>query len=182
MTTNTKHDAIDSTKMFHLPNSDIKVYVAIVLISDSLSKDKEHWREKDKSGKIAETALSQNPFVISTIDVIPDELENIQIMVKNLIKKENINFILTIGGTGISRRDVTIEAIKPLLEKELQGFGELFRYKTYEEKKTISIMTRAMAGVIDKTLICSLPGSPNAVQLGLNLILPEVQHILNLRI
>lgn len=181
MTINNKYEAVDSTKMFHLPKNELKVYVAIVVISDSLSKDRDHWREKDKSGNLAESMLRREPFIVSMIDVIPDEITEIQTMIKNLVKKENINFILTIGGTGIAKRDITLEAIKPLLEKELIGFGELFRQKTFEEKGTISIMTRTTAGVIDTTLICCLPGSPNAVKLGVSLIGPEILHILNLR-
>ena len=181
MTINDKHDAIDSTKMFHLPKTDWTVYVGIIIISDTLSQDKEHWREKDKSGALAESMLRKKPFIVSIVDVIPDEIEVIQNTIKSLVKKENINLVITIGGTGIAQRDVTFEAIKPLFEKELIGFGELFRQKTFEEKGTISIMTRATAGVINSTLICCLPGSPNAVKLGINLLEPEVLHILNLR-
>ena len=181
MTINDKHDAIDSTKMFHLPKTDMTIYVAIIVISDSLSKIKDHWREKDKSAMVAESMLRKIPFIISIVDVISDEVEEIQKTIKSLVKKENINFVLTTGGTGIAKRDVTLEAIRPLLDKELIGFGELFRQKTFEEKGTISIMTRATAGVIDKTLICCLPGSPNAVKLGINLIEPQILHVLNLR-
>ena len=174
-------DSGTNTKKFHLPEKEINIYVAIIVISDSLSKNKDNWREKDKSGKIAESLLSKRPFTISTIEVIPDDIATIQTKIKNLIEVENINFILTIGGTGISLRDVTIEAIRFLLDKELPGFGELFRLKTFEEKGTISIMTRVFAGVKDKCLIVCLPGSPSAVNLGITLIEPEIQHILNLR-
>ena len=181
MTINSKHDAIDSTKQFHVPKTELPVYVAIIVISDSLSKDKEHWREKDKSCKIAESILTKQPNTISIVDVIPDDSMEIKKTLNDLILKQNINLIITIGGTGVSKRDVTIETIKPMLEKELIGFGELFRQKTFEEKGSISIMTRCLAGVINTTLICCLPGSPNAVKLGLSLQEPEIQHILNLR-
>ena len=181
MTINNKHNATDSTKMFHLPKQDVNVFVAILVISDSLSKLGENWREKDKSANLAESMLRKEPFIISIVEVTPDDPIKIKNKVNELIKKEKINFLLTIGGTGIAKRDITIETVKPMLEKELNGFGELFRTKTYEEKGSISIMTRSLAGVIDKTLICCLPGSPNAVKLGLTLIESEIQHILNLR-
>lgn len=181
MASNNNFESLDTTKNFHLPKTEIPVYCAILVISDSLSKDKEHWREKDKSGSLAESMLRKKPFIVSSIEVIPDDIDGIQETVSELIRTENINFILTIGGTGISRRDQTIEALRTLFEKELRGFGELFRQKTFEEKGTVSIMTRATAGVADDTLICCLPGSPNAVKLGITLIEPEIQHILHLR-
>ena len=181
MASNNTFEAVDTTKKFHVPKTEIPVYCAILVISDSLSKEGELWREKDKSGKLAESMLSKKPFIISSIDVLPDEIDEIQERVSELIGMEKINFILTIGGTGISRRDVTIEALRAMFEKELSGFGELFRQKTFEEKETVSIMTRATAGVADDTLICCLPGSSNAVKLGITLIESEIQHILNLR-
>lgn len=180
MTINDKPNVIDTTKAFHLPKTDRTIYVAIIVISDSLSKDKEHWRDKDKSCSIAESMLRKTPFIVSIVDVIPDDSDKIQSTIRELVKHENINFVLTIGGTGIAKRDITIESVRPLLEKELVGFGELFRQQTFDEKGTISIMTRATAGVIDTTLICCLPGSPNAVKLGISLIEPEIQHVLNL--
>jgi len=111
---------------------------------------------------------------------VPDEIDQIQEIVTEYITRE-VSLIITIGGTGISSRDVTVEAIFPLLEKELPGFGELFRIKTYKEVGTLSIMTRALAGVVKKTCIVSLPGSTNAVELGTKLILQELLHIVNLR-
>jgi molybdenum cofactor biosynthesis protein B len=181
MASNNKFEVIDSTKKFHLPKQEFIIYIAIIVISDSLTREKENWRDKDKSCALAESMLRKDRNIISIIEVIPDDISKIQSTINDLVANENINFILTIGGTGISFRDVTFEAVKPLLEKELIGFGELFRQKTFEEKGTISIMTRSLAGIIDRTIICCLPGSPNAVRLGISLIEPEIQHILNLR-
>jgi molybdenum cofactor biosynthesis protein B len=85
--------------------------------------------------------------------------------------------IITTGGTGIGERDITIETLKKIFDKELDGFGEIFRYETYQELGTGALLTRATAGVYKKTLIISMPGSPNAVKLGLKIILPELGHL-----
>ncbi|MFX0183935.1 MAG: molybdenum cofactor biosynthesis protein B [Candidatus Hodarchaeota archaeon] len=171
-----------STREKHIIDKNIPLSASIIVVSDSLSAiGGKTWRKMDKSAKKAEEILRINGIIIKNISVIADEINQI----KNKISKEiesEVSLLLTIGGTGISPRDVTIEAITPLLEKELSGFGELFRYKTYEEVGTVSIMTRALAGVTQKTCIVCLPGSINAVELGTNLILEELLHIINLRI
>ncbi len=175
-------DENQTTKEKHIKNKNIKIHAAIIMVSDSLSKLNEDQRNKnDRSSKIAISALQESMINISLNETIyiEDNKEKIATEVRKLVAQP-IDFILTIGGTGIAPRDVTIEAIKPIISKELIGFGELFRFKTYEEVGTVSIMTRALAGIKDQTLIVSLPGSPNAVELGLKLIIPELVHIFNL--
>ncbi|MDU4929573.1 MAG: molybdopterin-binding protein, partial [Staphylococcus epidermidis] len=90
-----------------------------------------------------------------------------------------LDVIITTGGTGISQRDVTIEAVRPLLTKELEGFGELFRYLSYtEDVGTRALLTRAIAGTCDNTLIFALPGSTGAIKLAIEkLIKPELSHL-----
>jgi molybdenum cofactor biosynthesis protein B len=134
----------------------------------------------DKSANLAKEILQAENLDVSEISVIPDEILKIQSKVNQHIEK-GTSLILTIGGTGVSVKDVTIEAIKPILEKEMQGFGELFRNITYKEVGTVSIMTRALAGVTKNSCVVCLPGSPNAVELGTKLILEELLHIINLR-
>ena len=93
------------------------------------------------------------------------------------MRREGIEVIITTGGTGISKRDITIETIKPLFQKELDGFGEIFRYESYKEVGTGAILSRATAGVYNGTLIVALPGSPHAVDLGMKIIIPELGHL-----
>ena len=173
-----------TTKSKHLPKEPLKIQARIFVISDSLhhlKKTGKNWKETDKSGQIAKETLQRSfPDIDLVLDVLPDELDLISEAVTTSIE-EQISLILTLGGTGISTRDVTIEAISPLIEKELTGFGELFRLKTYETVGTISIMTRTLAGVAQKSCITCLPGSPNATRLGLELILTELAHVLALR-
>ncbi|MHA2327998.1 MAG: MogA/MoaB family molybdenum cofactor biosynthesis protein [Candidatus Hodarchaeales archaeon] len=170
-----------SAREKHIIDPDIPLIASIIVISDSLTAaGGKRWRKLDTSAKKAEEILSANKIPISNTFTVPDEKGVIQESISNEIEKQT-SLVITIGGTGISSRDVTIEAIKPLLEKVLVGYGELFRNKTYEEVGTVSIMTRALAGVTRKSCIVCLPGSTNAVQLGINLILKELIHIMNLR-
>ncbi len=163
------------------------VNVSAVIVSDSLSKlDENERKQRDKSTPIIREMLeTQQHFRarIITIEFIPDEKDALRNLVIQKTKSFNslpIHWIIFSGGTGISPRDVTIEAVRPLLEKELPGFGELFRLKTYEQVGTVAIMTRALAGIVGRTLVTCLPGSPHAVRLGLELIIPEIKHLLSL--
>ncbi|MHA2244981.1 MAG: MogA/MoaB family molybdenum cofactor biosynthesis protein [Candidatus Hodarchaeales archaeon] len=170
-----------STKEKHIVDRDIPLSAIIVVVSDSLSAvGEKKWKKLDKSAKKAEEILTTNGVTIRKSIVVADEMHQI----REVITKETtteVSLLITIGGTGIAARDVTIETATPLLEKELVGYGELFRIKTYKELGTVSIMTRALAGVIGKTCIVCLPGSTNAVELGTKLILKELLHIINLR-
>ncbi len=170
-------------KKSHVKTNLAKIPTYLAVVSDSLYlADEETRRLKDKSGKIArsllEEQLSDILEIAKEITYLPDDILHIRNFILHNQKSSSL-FIL-MGGTGIARRDVTIEAVKTLFEKVLDGFGELFRLKTYEEVGTVSIMTRAMAGIYNESLILCLPGSPNAVKLGINLIIPEIKHIFSL--
>ncbi|MHA1668338.1 MAG: MogA/MoaB family molybdenum cofactor biosynthesis protein [Candidatus Heimdallarchaeaceae archaeon] len=170
-----------TTKHKHIIDPDIEIKTRLIVVSDSLSSlSPQERKNRDKSSFIAKGLLEEKKHIHIETLYVPDEEEEIQDQLKYSLE-QNFNLAIFIGGTGIGRRDVTIEAVKPALEKELQGFGELFRYLTYKEVGTVSIMTRALAGVIGKSVVVCLPGSPNAVKLGINLILQELIHILNLR-
>jgi molybdenum cofactor biosynthesis protein B len=102
----------------------------------------------------------------------------IQETMLEMLHSYEVDAIISTGGTGITPADVTIEAVRPIIEKELPGFGELFRHLTYQEIGSAAVMSRAMAGVaLGKAVFC-LPGSPHAVKLCLErFILPETAHI-----
>ena len=170
----------ETTKEKHIKNKDIKIRTNIIVVSDSLSSMTEQERKlKDRSSKIAVQQLMENGCEVNNIRYCPDEIELIRKLVNDGIDN-GIELIITIGGTGIAQRDVTIEAVEVLLAKKLPGYGELFRHLTYQEVGTVSIMTRAIAGVNKNSVIVCLPGSPNAVRLGVSLILKEIIHIQNL--
>lgn len=113
--------------------------------------------------------------------IISDEQFQIEDLIKNEIfdAKSDIHCVILSGGTGITKRDITIETVKPFFEKELPGFGELFRMYSFDYVKTSTILSRATAGVIKDTIVFCIPGSPNAVEIALNKIIgPELPHIM----
>ncbi|CDG65392.1 MAG: molybdopterin adenylyltransferase [Methanobacterium sp.] len=164
----------------HKKHSPLKVKVGIITLSDSKSVSSHHIDEnfvsckEDISGKLIIESLDQHEIV--AYQVIPDDAD---LLLEAIEKIMNLGaqIIISTGGTGIGKRDITIETIKPLFDKELNGFGEVFRYETYKELGTGAIMTRATAGVWKETLLVALPGSPNAVQLGMKILKPELGHL-----
>lgn len=167
----------------HRKHSPLKVKVGIITLSDSKSNQREFMDSKikdippndDLSGKIIMESLEDQHEIVS-YKIIPDDAE---LLLKNLDKMRNsgAEIIITTGGTGIGKRDITIETITPLFKKELNGFGEIFRYESYKELGAGAMLSRATAGVWKETLLVALPGSPNAVQLGMKIIKPELGHL-----
>ena len=110
--------------------------------------------------------------------ILKNDADAVRQKIYELLKQEELQVVITSGGTGVSHRDVTIETISPILKKKLDGFGELFRSLTYQEIGTVSIMSRAIAGVVEGKVILCLPGSLGAVTLAMDkIILPEIGHL-----
>lgn len=147
---------------------------AVLTVSDTRTT------ETDKGGQSVQTLLQTADFEVEIQHymIVKDELTAIQSTVQQWLTGD-VDVIVTTGGTGIAPRDVTIEAVTPLLDKEIEGFGELFRYLSFtEDVGTRSLLSRAVAGTAKRTLIFCLPGSTGAVKLALNrLILPELTHL-----
>jgi len=97
---------------------------------------------------------------------------------RGIAEKSDADALVICGGTGLSSQDLTLEAVEPLFEKTLPGFGEIFRYKSLEEVGTRALLTRAAAGIYQGRPIFCLPGSPGAARLGIDLILAEIDHII----
>lgn len=155
------------------PDSElITLNCAVLTISDTRTV------ETDKSGQLIQEFLQANQHKIVDYQIIKDDPQGIINELSRLGKKEELAVIICNGGTGIAPRDTTYDALVQLLEKTLPGFGELFRYLSYQEIGSRAIASRAVAGVYQGKLIFSLPGSSNAVKLGLEkLILPELTHL-----
>ena len=132
---------------------------------------------EDVSGRIIIDLLESAGHKLQSYALISDEAESIIARVRVLISHADV--IITTGGTGLAPRDVTIEAVQQMLQKEIPGFGELFRTISYQKIGSSAMLTRATSGIIGNTAIFCLPGSPNAVTLAMEaLILPELGHIL----
>ncbi len=128
----------------------------------------------DISGAIIVDALRESGHTVR-YTLLSDDLDMIQHW---FAKAMDGDAIVTTGGTGLSPGDITIEAIRPLLGKEMPGFGEIFRLKSMDEIGYAAMLTRAIAGVARGRAVFCMPGSPNAVRLGIEIIAPEIGHVI----
>ena len=134
--------------------------------------------ETDSSGQRIMHMLNDAGHAVVAYHLIKDEPSKIKAKVKATLTDKKIQAIIINGGTGISKRDSTFEAVDAMLEKRLVGFGEIFRYLTYQDIGSPAIMSRATAGIIKGRVLFSTPGSENAVRLAMEkLILPELGHL-----
>jgi molybdenum cofactor biosynthesis protein B len=130
----------------------------------------------DESGGVIRELLQKAGHEIAHYEVVPDAPERIRDLVIEHLSREDL--VIITGGTGIAPRDSTIEAVRPLMNKELEGFGELFRMLSYEEIGSAAFLSRAIAGVANGRILVALPGSPSACRLAMEkLLLPELRHM-----
>ncbi|TGB00011.1 MogA/MoaB family molybdenum cofactor biosynthesis protein [Sporolactobacillus shoreae] len=157
----------------HKKLADQQVSCKVITISDTRT------RETDKSGMAMIELIQEHGFLVSSYEVVKDEKASIQRAVLSGCSDEHVDVVLTNGGTGITKRDVTIEAVSSLIEKKITGFGELFRMISYtEDIGSAAMMSRAVAGTLLGKAIFSMPGSTGAVRLAMRqLILPELAHV-----
>ena len=137
-------------------NKDKSLNIAILTISDTREK------ENDKSGKMLRSCIDPSVHNVQDYLICKDDKYQIREIISKWINTENFHVIITTGGTGITGRDGTPEAVIPLFDKKIDGFGELFRYISYDKIKTSALQSRACAGVSNATYIFCLPGSPSA--------------------
>jgi len=130
----------------------------------------------DESGETALNKLRGLGHEAEYLGVVNDDVEMIRTRLAEAIDA-GFDVVIISGGTGIARRDVTIEAVRPLLEKELEGFGEILRMESYKRIGAAAALTRALAGVRGGRVIIALPGSPDAVATALEIFGPELPHM-----
>ena len=156
----------------HRESAPETVRVAILTISDTRTP------ETDTGGDIAEELLEDAGQEVVERRIVRDEVAGIRNNLIDLLARSDVDAVLTTGGTGISARDTTFEVVDRMLEKKLDGFGEIFRMLSYEEIGAAAIMSRAIAGAVGTKFVASLPGSRNAVRLAVEkLLVPELAHV-----
>ena len=138
----------------------VPVNVAVMTVSDSRTK------ENDTSGNVLVDRLTAEGHVLAERGIIADDVYKIRETISRWIASSDVDVIITTGGTGLTGRDITPEAIRPLLDKEIEGVGELFRQVSYEEIGTSTVASRAFGGVANGTFIFCLPGSTGACRTG----------------
>ncbi len=148
------------------------VRVAVLTISDTRT------RETDTGGDVVEETMRGAGHEVVAREIVRDEATSIRMQLADLLARSDVDAVVTTGGTGISGRDTTYEVVERMIEKRLDGFGEIFRMLSYEEIGAAAMLSRALAGAVGTKLVASLPGSRNAVRLGMEkLLVPEVAHI-----
>ncbi len=156
----------------HRKAAAVSVSCAVITVSDTRSL------ETDTGGQRVVDLLEEAGHRVVERRIVPDEEAAIAAAAHDAIEAPSVQAVVLTGGTGVAPRDVTPEAVRPLLEREVPGFGELFRMLSYEEIGSGALLSRALAGLAQGTVLFVLPGSRGAVQLGLKkLVLPEVGHL-----
>lgn len=146
--------------------------VFVVTVSDTRTE------EDDESGRLCRTLVEGGGHEVVGKVILPDEPEKVRARCRELVASGAVDAILLTGGTGISRRDTTYEAVSGLLDKRLDGFGELFRMLSYQEIGSRALASRAVAGASGGVLLFAMPGSTKAVRLAMEkLVVPELGHL-----
>jgi len=136
--------------------SQISLGIVVIVVSDSRNE------QTDKSGKVLEERINKSGHKLVQKIFLKDNVEDIKSKLLELINSDNHNVVILSGGTGLTGRDSTLEAVKAVINKEIPGFGEIFRMISYDKIATSSLQSRAIAGLADDKFIFALPGSPGA--------------------
>ncbi|HBC5220289.1 molybdenum cofactor biosynthesis protein B [Serratia marcescens] len=153
--------------MSHASSEFISAHIAILTVSDSRGA------AEDTSGQYLQDAAQEAGHQVVDRAIVKDDIYQIRARVSAWIADDNVQAVLITGGTGFTARDNTPEALLPLLDREVEGFGELFRMVSYEEIGTATIQSRALAGLANRTVIFAMPGSTRACRTAWERIIEE---------
>ena len=148
--------------------------IMVVTVSDTRDET------TDESGRLIKEMLAEAGHRTVGYRIVKDEPREIEDLLRQTLGRKDLEIIILNGGTGIAPRDGTYEVVDRLLQKRLDGFGEIFRYLSYQDIGSAAIMSRACAGIVGDKVMISLPGSKGAVQLAMGqLVLPEMGHMVS---
>lgn len=169
------HDHEDDDEHHHHHHDAEQVGVAVLTVSSSRSLS------DDPAGDTIVEAFEADGHEVVTRELVADGYDRVQSALDNLAGREDVDVVVTSGGTGVTPDDVTVDAARPLFDRELPGFGEVFRRLSFDDIGTKVVGSRATGGVVEGTLVFCLPGSEHAAELGTeSVILPEITHLVGL--
>jgi molybdenum cofactor biosynthesis protein B len=149
-----------------------QIRVAVLTISDTRTP------KTDSGGNIIVELMREAGHEISRREIVKDDAPRIKEVLEELVANGDVDAVVTTGGTGISARDTTFEIASRMIDKKLDGFGEIFRMLSYEEIGAAAMLSRAVAGAVGSKFLACLPGSRNAVRLAVEkLLVPEISHV-----
>jgi molybdenum cofactor biosynthesis protein B len=161
-----------ATPQEHKSNAPRSIGCWVLTISDSKTP------ETDTSGTLIRDLLTGGGHRVVGSEIVRDEPTEVQRVIREACARDDVRAVIMTGGTGITSRDSTFEAVEAMLDKRLPGFGELFRMLSYQEIGGAAMLSRAQMGIAKGRIVVSLPGSPNACRLALEkLLLPELGHL-----
>ena len=162
----------DSTPLEHKATAPRAVSCWVLTVSDTKTL------ETDTSGMLIRKLLTEAGHPVVGSSIVRDEPKDVQRVIREACASDAVKVVIATGGTGITSRDSTYEAIDAMLDKRLPGFGELFRMLSYQEIGAAAMLSRAQLGIHARRIVVSLPGSPNACRLALEkLLIPELPHL-----
>ncbi len=168
-----ENKGLKNTSKEHKKKAPSTVNFAIITLSNTRTL------ENDDSGDLIQDIAEKNNHRVLFRKVIPDDSALLEKTINEILEDENIQVIITNGGTGLAKTDITIEALRPRFEKEITGFSTLFWLLGYEQAKSATMLSRTTAGLIKGKAVFCLPGSPRACRMAAQeLIIPEIGHIL----
>jgi molybdopterin adenylyltransferase len=163
----------DSTPVEHRATAPPSIGCWVLTVSDTKTP------ETDTSGQLIKKLLTDAGHRVVGSSIVRDEPKDVQRVIREACTHDEVRAVLVTGGTGITSRDSTYEAIEAMLDKRLPGFGELFRVLSFQEIGAAAMMSRAQLGVHARRIVVSMPGSPNACRLALEkLVIPELSHLI----
>ncbi len=158
----------------HKTQSPTVLRFAVITISDTRDA------ASDKGGALLVEVLQAAGHVVARRELVKDERKAIEIAVRSAVTDANVDLVLTTGGTGIAPRDVTYDTLKSILDSEIPGFGELFRWLSFREIGSATMLSRALGGLLHGKVVLALPGSPKALKLAMDeIVLKEAGHLVS---